>query len=107
MAHIIVEIANITLLNSKTEQELLHASDKFQKEFVSHLEGFINRELVHLYENQYADIIHWENRAAADTAMQKSTASVACQEFFSIMDMENVNPDEGLTYYKSLASYKN
>ncbi len=106
MTDITVEIANITLKKGVTEEQLMEASQKLQNEFVDSLKGFISRELVHLYENQYADIIHWETREDAEKAMEQASSSTACMEFFSLMEMDEANPDEGLLLYRSIASYK-
>ena len=105
MNNTVVEIATITLKPGKTETQLLAASDVFQMDFVKGMKGFIRRELVHLKDNEYADIIHWQTKKDADAVMEKAMSSDACMAFFSLMEMDEANPEGGVTHYKSLATY--
>ena len=105
MSNTVVEIATITLKPGKSEQELLAASEVFQEKFVKDLNGFMRRELVHLKDNEYADIIHWQSKEDADAVMEKAMGSEACQAFFSLMLMDETSSESGVTHYKSLATY--
>ncbi len=106
MSEKIIEIATINLLPGKTEQDLLRASDKFQQNFVNNLKGFISRELVHVKDNEYADIVHWESMEDAKAVLTQEMSSDACMEFFSLMEMDETNPEAGVSHFKSLALYK-
>jgi len=101
----IIEMATIKLLPGKTEQDLLRASEQFQQNFVNGLKGFISRELVHVKDNEYADIIHWKNIEDAKAVLTQEMSSDACMEFFSLMEMDEENPEAGVTHFKSLAVY--
>ena len=107
MSKKIIEIATIELLPEKTEQDLLRASEKFQHNFVNGLKGFISRELVHVKDNEYADIIHWESIEDAKAVLTQEMSSDACMDFFSLMEMDEENPESGVSHFKSLAVYKN
>jgi len=102
----IVEMAIIKLLPGKTEQDLLRASEKFQENFVNGLKGFISRELVHVKGNEYADIVHWESMENAKAVLTQEMSSNACMEFFSLMEIDEKNPEAGVTRFKSLAVYE-
>jgi len=106
MSEKIVEMAPIKLLPGKTEQDLLRASEKFQQGFVSTLKGFISRELVHVKDNEYADIVHWESMQDAKAVLTQEMNSDACLEFFSLMEMDEANPEGGVSHFKSLALYE-
>jgi len=99
----IIEMATIKLLPGKTEQDLLRASEKFQQDFVNGLKGFISRELVHVKDNEYADIVHWESMEDAKAVLTQEMSSAACLEFFSLMEMDETNPEAGVSRFKSLA----
>jgi len=101
----IIEMATIKLLPGKTEQDLLRASEKFQQNFVNGLKGFISRELVHVNDNEYADIVHWQSMEDAKAVLTQEMSSDACMEFFSLMEMDEKNPEAGVAHFKSLAVY--
>ncbi|MCF6259511.1 MAG: hypothetical protein L3J98_05010 [Gammaproteobacteria bacterium] len=105
MSKKIIEMATIKLLPGKTEQDLLRASEKFQQDFVNGLKGFISRELVHVKNNEYADIIHWQSMEDAKAVLTQEMNSDACAEFFSLMEMDEANPEAGVVHFKSLALY--
>ncbi|MCF6257941.1 MAG: hypothetical protein L3K25_16875 [Gammaproteobacteria bacterium] len=102
----IIEMATIKLLPGKTEQDLLRASEKFQQDFVNNLKGFISRELVHVKDNEYADIIHWQSMEDAKAVLTQEMSSDACMAFFSLMEMDETNPEAGVRHFKSLAVYE-
>lgn len=106
MSNVIIEMATIKLLPGKIERDLLKASEKFQQDFVNSLKGFIRRELVHVKDNEYADIIHWQSMEDAKAVLNQEMNSVACMEFFSLMEMDETNPEAGVSRFKSLAVYK-
>ncbi len=102
----IIEMATIKLLPGKTEQDLLRASEIFQKDFVDGLKGFISRELVHVKDNEYADIVHWQCMEDAKAVLTQEMSSNACMKFFSLMEMDETNPEAGVSRFKSLAVYE-
>ncbi|HHI92957.1 MAG TPA: hypothetical protein ENK04_05490 [Gammaproteobacteria bacterium] len=106
MSEKVIEMATIKLLPGKTEQDLLQASEKFQQDFVNGLKGFISRELVHVKDNEYADIVHWQSMEDAKAVLTQEMSSDACMGFFSLMEMDKENPEAGVTHFKSLALYE-
>ena len=100
----IVEWAPIKLAKEKTEQDLLTASDIFQREFLAGQPGFLSRELIRKADGEYVDIVHWRSQADVEAIMAKVENSPACATYFSVMDMSEGTGSIDL--YTSLAAYK-
>lgn len=101
----IIEIAAITLVNGKTEKDLVEASNRFQS-FLSTQPGFIARSLVSTSNGQFADIIEWKDRACADAIMHVAASSPECHAYFCVMNMEGMDPSTGVAHYSVLAQYR-
>jgi len=96
-------LAPIVLAKGKTETDLMTASERFQKEFVSQQTGIIRRELVKRDNDEYLDIIQFRSKAHAEEVMKLERESQACIDFFSVMDFtKEVNIEMML----SLATYQ-
>ena len=102
MTNHVIEIAKIRLAANVGEDELVAASDRFQKEFLSNQPGYLSRDLVRLGDGGYADIIRWERPEAAVAVLTKLSGSPACRDYFSIMDT-----DEGFGPHPIISSYGN
>lgn len=100
----ITVLAPIKLVEGKTEADLLSASEKFQKEFVSLQPGVLRRELVKKSEGEYMDIIQFRSRKDVDEVMEKEKTSPVCHEFFALIEMSNA-AETDLSFYASLATY--
>lgn len=96
----VIEIAKIKLAADVSEDELIAASDRFQREFLAGQPGYLGRDLVRIAEGSYADIIRWEGADAAQAVLTKLSASPACRDYFSIMDA-----DDGVALHPVLSSY--
>lgn len=99
----IVEWAPIKLADGKTEQDLLAASDAFQREFLADQDGFLRRELIRKSDREYVDIVHWRSEADVKAIMAKVENSPACAAYFSVMDMSE--GASSVDHYASLAVY--
>lgn len=99
-----VELATIRLKPGIGEAELVAASDIFQH-YLRGIDGFLRRELLHLGSGEYADLVHWRSAADAEAMMEKAASSPECLAYFSMMDMENMDPSDGVRHFKSLATY--
>jgi len=104
MTTVITVLASIKLAKGKTEADLLAASEKFQKDFVSLQPGILRRELVKKAEGNYMDIVQFRSREDADDVIEKEKTSSVCQDFFSVMDMTDMVEDD-VCFYASLATY--
>jgi len=104
MTNPVTIIAPIKLANGITESDLLLASDRFQKEFVSKQAGVLRRELVRTAEGQYIDIVQFRSAEDAQDVMKKEQESSECHAFFAIMDMEGMENAE-IELLPSLVTY--
>jgi len=105
MSDNIIEMAEIKLAAGRTETDLIRASDRFQTEFLSRQPGFIGRDLVRMEDGRYADIVRWESMSAAAAIMEQVPNSPACGAYFSVMEMNPENPQEGVHLYRVMTSY--
>ncbi len=105
MSNKVIEMADIKLAEGRTEADLMHASQRFQSEFLSEQPGFVARELVRKSDGSYADIVWWDNEETAMAVMQKAESSEACRAYFSVMEMNPENPAEGVAHFSVLAGY--
>jgi len=103
MQHAVTVIADFKLAPGKTEQELIAASDQFQQAFVNQQSGVLRRELIKTGEGCYTDIVQFRSREDAEQVMAAETTSEHCLDFFSVMDMSDM--DDKVSYYPSLATY--
>lgn len=99
-----IETARIRLNASATEADLVAASDRFQREFLSSFPGFLRRELLHAGGPDYLDLIHWATPEAAHAVMEAAMQSPACAAYFAVMDMGD-DPTASVAHYRSLAVY--
>lgn len=104
MTTAITVLASIKLAVGKTESDLLIASDIFEKEFVSKEAGVVRRELVRKNNNEYIDIVQFRSTKDMEEVMEKEKSSPACRDFFSVMDLENMD-DSPVVVYPSIATY--
>ena len=101
----IVEIATINLADGKTEVDLIEASTVFQNEFLNHQPGFIKRELLRRSNGEFVDIVHWRSQGDVDAVMKIIQTSPAVEAYFSVMEFDPENPEEGVEHYSSIATY--
>ncbi len=107
MTHRITVLAPITLARDKTEEDLIEASDKFQKTFVDKEPGVLRRELIRTGDREYMDIVQFRSKADAEEVIAKEMASPVCHEFFAVMEMGDFADDPSATVamHDSLATY--
>ncbi|NJM94583.1 MAG: hypothetical protein HC842_07910 [Cytophagales bacterium] len=103
--HTVVEWAPFKLKPGVSETELLAASQVLQREFLSKQPGFVKRDLSKLSEGQYVDIVYWENKASANQPMDNSLKSTTCADYFSLMETNENDPNQGVVHLKVLGSY--
>jgi hypothetical protein len=88
----VIEWAPFRLAAGKTEDDLLSASESFQRDFLQHQPGFIRRELLLGANGEWVDLVLWRDRASADAIMEAAASSPHCAAYFQIMDLGD-NPD--------------
>jgi hypothetical protein len=90
-----VELARFDLQSQHSPNELIAASDRLQREFLSSCPGFLKRELLHLDGSSYLDLVHWKTADAAQAAMATFAQSPAALAYFSLMEPNTPTPLHG------------
>jgi heme-degrading monooxygenase HmoA len=88
MSNEIIEWAEFKLNEGVTEPELLAASRDLQHQFLNQQKGYIRRDLVQLGNRQYADLVVWESKECADSAMAIAAQHHACQAYFAMIQVD-------------------
>jgi hypothetical protein len=102
MSEIITFLAPFKLATGKTEQDLLEASDIFQRDFVNGQPGVLRRELVRKGEGQYLDIIQFASRTDMEKIVELEKTSPVAHAYFAVLDFSN---GADMPIYASLATY--
>jgi hypothetical protein len=105
MSEPITVLAPIKLAAGKTEADLLEASSRFQENFVSQQQGVLRRELLRTSEGEYLDIVQFKSMEDAEKVIEAERTSPDCMDFFSVMDLSEVDMDAEMPMYRSLATY--
>ncbi|MBL8709914.1 MAG: antibiotic biosynthesis monooxygenase [Rhodospirillaceae bacterium] len=105
-----VEWAPFRLRPGVGESALLNASQELQAGFLARQPGFIRRELLRRDVTDFVDLVWWESRAAAETAMQQAGKSDPCARYFALMDFDQpaagANPaGVGVLHLETVATY--
>ena len=69
------------------------------------MNGFLRRELLKHGYSEYADLVHWRDQAAAEAIKPTAGTSSECIAYLALMDMDGVDPAEGVRHCASLAAY--
>ena len=102
-----IQLAPIKLQGGVDEKTLLAASDVFQTSFVDKQRGIIKRLLLKGKDGNYADLVFFESKDAADRVAEAEQASQECLEFFKIMEMPDENlPDMGVLSFEHVKTYE-
>ncbi|MCU0647382.1 MAG: hypothetical protein MUF00_05275 [Gemmatimonadaceae bacterium] len=81
----LVEWAPFRLADGVTESELVAASDRLHHDVLRHQPGFLRRELLRGEDGQWADLVFWADRAAADNVMALAAQHPAFAAYFACM----------------------
>ncbi|WP_020409917.1 antibiotic biosynthesis monooxygenase family protein [Hahella ganghwensis] len=86
----VVEMVTFKLLAGTTEQDFLAANEGIQQ-FVKQQPGFLYRSLCKLDgEEEWTDIVYWQNLAAAETAGKDFMESPLSKPALSCIDPDSV-----------------
>jgi hypothetical protein len=100
-----VVFAPIRLKPGVDEAALIAASDAFERDFVSRQKGIIRRHLLRAGDGSYADLVLFESREAADRVVAAEMSSPACAAFFSLMAIDESQPDMATCSYDEVRTY--
>jgi hypothetical protein len=103
---VVVEWAPFRLAAGVTEDALLEASETLQRAFLAKQPGFVRRELLRGADGQWADLVQWENEAAANAVFAAAGESPICHEYFRLMALpEGTDPAAGVLHLRRVRSY--
>jgi len=83
---LVVEWAPFRLAPGVDEVALLEASEALQRDFLAQQPGFLRRELLRGPDGQWADLVYWEDEAAATQVIKAVSASPVCHAYFQLME---------------------
>lgn len=81
-----IAIAPFHLKAGVTEDDLLAASDVFQREFVADHPGVVRRVVVRRDGGGYADVVFFADPATVERVMAAEQESEVCRALFSLLD---------------------
>ena len=103
---VVVEWAPFRLAEGVSEEALLKASETLQEAFLANQRGFVRRELLRGTDGQWADLVHWEDEAAANAVFAAAGESAICHEYFRLMAMpEGADPAAGVLHLRRVRTY--
>lgn len=100
----VIEFARIRLKPGVDEDRLIAASERFQTDFLSRVDGFLGRDLLRDAAGGYMDIVRWSSAQAAEAVMAAAMTSPACLAYFDLMQMEG-DPAAGVSHMQVLRRY--
>ena len=104
---VVIEWAPFRLAAGVSEAALLDASEALQRDFLQHQPGFLGRELLRGPDGQWADLVVWESRAAAERIMPAMGASPACHAYFALMQgASTADPGAGVLHLERVRRYE-
>lgn len=95
-----IALAPFELKEGVSQEALLSASDRFDKEFASKQDGIVKRVLVKGDSGGYADLVFFRDLASIERVIEAEQSSEVCATFFSIMDSDGSH-----RVYEVLKSY--
>ena len=100
-------IAPIELKDGVSERALIEASDAFQNAFASQQPGIKKRLLLRAKDGNYADLVFFASKEAADRVVEAELKSEACRDYFNVMKIpEDVSPDMGVLGFEHVKTYE-
>lgn len=99
----VLEMAEIKLVEGKTEADLIAGAKQMREGFLSQQSGFVSHDLVSMGDGRYADLVRWESDEQAREAMGKAESSSACASYFALMEFDPENPHDGVSHFTVLS----
>lgn len=100
-------MASIKLKKGIDEQTLVQASDAFQLDFVNKQKAILQRIVLKGKDGNYADLVFFESKGAADLVAAAKQNSPARLTFFGLMEMDESLPDMGVLSFEPIKTYQN
>lgn len=80
-------LATATLRDGVTEEAMLAASERFEREFVRQHDGILDRILVTDGNGTYTDVVVFRDQQAIEEVMAAEQSSPVCGELMSLLEM--------------------
>jgi hypothetical protein len=101
-----IQLAPGKLKAGVSEAVALKASDEFEENFVKHQKGIIKRIFLKGKDGTYADLVFFEDKAAADKVAEvEQQGHPACMAFFQLWEMDETKPDMGVLSFEEIKTY--
>lgn len=101
-----IELAPFSVADGVSINELLQASERLERDFLSKADGYLGRVLMQKDSGTWADIVFWQSGEHASKAMEAASTSETCRAYFECMAAEDHgDPAKGVTLYRSVMTY--
>ena len=102
----VLEWAPFRLKSGVDEATLLESSERLQRDFLAHQEGFVRRELIEGAEGAYIDLVWWDSFAASQAAVKSAARSPARRAYVALMDCSDRDPRDEVLLFSILGDYR-
>ena len=103
----VIEWAPFRLAAGVTEEELLEAAERLQRELVDGQPGFVRLELLRAADGEWVDLVLWEDEASARAVMDAACASEAFGSLAGLLDgADPSDPQAGVRHLRRVRLYE-
>ncbi|MEH6345722.1 MAG: hypothetical protein V7785_11595 [Bermanella sp.] len=89
-----MELAYFKSNQGVSSSKIIEAASAMQST-ISQWQGFVSRELVQLGDDQWVDIVRWDNEKSAQLAVDKAMHSSVCLTFFALITSNESDMQHG------------
>jgi hypothetical protein len=101
-----IEVAPFALKPNVTEEQLLVASERLEREFLQHQSGYLGRATSRLANGRWADIVLWRSEEHAMAILPLIPQNDACAAYFSCMQgADTSDPAHGVQLFRAVRSF--
>jgi hypothetical protein len=100
-----IEMAPFALGENVTEEGLLEASERLEREFLSKCDGYIGRILTRSADGSFVDILFWKSASKFEEALEHAHTSGACANYFGCMAPQDAVAGKGISIFQAVKQY--
>ncbi len=101
-----IEFAPFALNPDVTEEQLLSASERLEREFLQYQSGYLGRATSRLSNGRWADIVLWRSEEHAMAILPLISQNDACAAYFSCMNgADTSDPAHGVQVFRAIRSF--
>lgn len=89
----LVDIVNFKIVAGSSVTKFLEAAEKMTTDFLKKQNGFVSRQILQSEDN-WVDIVLWENQDAAMNAAQIMCSNPSCGEFMAFLNESSVTAQQ-------------